>query len=243
MKTVFLPRQIPGFLSFLCIATLTFTSCNEKGAFIPSNNQITSIETLRSLVNNFNNELHQNFGVATPTIKKGVLAQGLLKSASILDKHGNPAFVFILETLNEEGITKEIKFDFGLDKAMDLELPEIIENAQIAFLGNQLIIQDLNNKNEQNLFVQYENDVVNKTPLIQTISGAYLGVQTSGNSLGLLSEGCDCDCEPCSGDGCRSLSCSCTTKDDCGGGGCSITCRSGNNAVCEDNCNGGGAQQ
>lgn len=221
------------FLSALCISLFMITyACNKERIPETTSNPDFNEALLKNLVEEYNKALFQRFGVNTPNIKKGFLAKGSLRSNLIKDRNGQPSLVFLFQETNESGNIKNTKFDFGLDER--IEFPEKIEKAQVTFIGNQLIINNFDSNEQINLFVKYKEEVVNKTPSIQTIEGAYLGIQRGGEGELDLRANCDCYCDPCEpGQPCGDESCSCTSV--CGGG-CSKTCRSGYNAICKDNC-------
>lgn len=141
----------------------------------------------------------------------------------------NKHTLYILEivfTSNErKGLREKVLFTVNRDEALDF--PKEIKNAFIVFLNNQLVVKDLDSDFAYNFFVPLETGVSNKTPEIETESVVSLGISNYDESK---APGCICYCQSCFI--CPSDGCSCSSN--CNG--CSVSCRSGNNAVCSNTC-------
>lgn len=222
--------------SLLLVIIISFCT-TAKDTDISPNTEEFDVRLIENLVADYNKQNLKTYGNNMPFIKKAFLTKGLLESDQLKKEEGQLFQAFIFSESDEKGIVnKKTKFEFGLDAAA--EIPKKIKNAQIAFIGNQLIIRDLDNNFQINLFVKSTKHPVNKTPSINTIEGAYLGIEAVPDleSRTILS-GCTCTCVACAPPpaNCGSAECDCG----CSTSFCSITCRDNYNATCKSS---GGCQ-
>ena len=130
---------------------------------------------INNLVKDYNKSLFEKFGVNTPSIQKGKVYNGFLESNTLEEAEGL-FLAFLLTEIDKNGNeTKITRFDFGLDNKIDF--PNEIKNANVIFIGNQLIINDIDKNTWINLFVQNDDETKNITPSIETINGRYLGIE------------------------------------------------------------------
>lgn len=214
---------------YLLLIGILLSCTKEKDNNVPLP-EVPTKNITTNLVSDFNKQLIEQFGVNVPSIKKGFEANGLLKAEiSERKKDGHLFLALLFEEFEEDkDSTKSIKFNFGLDEY--IKFPKEIKNSQIIFIGNQLIIKDLDKGEAVNLLVKPNKNTLNKTPLIETIEGAYLAIQNVLSQEEKADPSCDCSCDACSpGSPCGTGSCSCS----CGDSSCSVTCRDAYEATCE----------
>lgn len=134
--------------------------------------------------------------------------------------------------LNEKKV--ELVFDVGLDFG-EIDFPQHISNASIAFLGNQLIVRDLDTGFNQSFFVEDSEDRLNPAPKIETetVVSLRLGLFEEGVAKSRI--GCSCYCTKCPT---PSHACirQCSCESPCGTS-CVIRCNRYTDARCPDLCN------
>ena len=213
-----------GFCITLMVACSQDESLTEE-----SPAPLISQEEIASLLNEYNTKLASVYEGGIPSIINGFTATGELEIALMNDHEDNPALAYLFHQKDPEGsVISRRRFDFGLE--MPIEIPAVIEEAQIVFIGNQLIVIDLKSRNQTNFFVQSNPSVQNKTPDIRTISGNYLGTETVEGITKTFNRLCLCRCLRCSNpDICGTESCECS----CGGSACTTTCRDNYEATCK----------
>lgn len=164
-------------LSFLLLTGIvsSCTTAKDVEDTTPRKEKFTG-RIAENLVAEYNLELLKKYGNEIPFIEKGFVKKGFLESAQMKKSNGRLFQAFMFTEFDDKGfIVKKTRFDFGLDEAV--EIPKEIKNAQVLFVGNQLIINNLDNDYQVNLFVKVDQDAINKSPLVQTIEGSYLGIE------------------------------------------------------------------
>jgi len=220
-------KKLVMYSAFIIVCFGIVFACvkQEEGSLSPSIRLLDE-----ALATNLVKEYNQNLSRNAFSIRKAFFAKGVLESKELKDENGQLFQAFLLTTFDKAGKIKKVtKFDYGLYDS--IEIPEEIKNAFVVFIGNQLIIRNLDTGYQINLFVPVSKDTSNKTPFVKTVEGIYLGIETvseiekANASLG----SCSCACNKCEPFGpCGSAECSCT----CNGDGCSKVCRDGYDAVC-----------
>jgi hypothetical protein len=224
-------------LIYLTLLSVFIISCDQEKSSIATNDNIVEFNA-NELLTQYNNELTEKWGVAVPELKKGIHSVGELQfEMKRKESDGRPYASFLFSGdfgWDGEGIQFR-KFDFGLTEK--LEFPEKIDNAEILFLGNQLIIQNPKDGSYLNLYV--DNGKVNKTAHMNSIEGFMLRTVEGTGIDSLRSGTCDCDCKQCplGHPNCpATVSCSCSCAGVCS---CSTECSGNNYAECTCNCGGG----
>lgn len=216
----------PFFISFVFLLNI---SCSKETNNIEAS--LITEEVSNELVTEYNQALFNKFGLVIPEIQKGFSTNGTLESELRQDGKDSYLILMFREKGEDGSITKTTKFDFGLDQK--IAFPKSIENAKIIFIGNQLIIKDIQSDFSMNFFVKTDAKTVNKVSSIKTIDGRYLGIESVPNGITLRSAGkCICSCTACpAGSSCGTASCSCASCTSC-----SVSCRDRYEATCSDNC-------
>jgi len=123
------------------------------------------------------------------------------------------------------------KYDFQYSREMGkIKMPSKIEKGQVTYVGDNLVIQDLNRQETYTFLVEtFQNRFEETNPYL----GIGLGSQIFEDKPSLLSaaKSCSCDCKQCFGNcefNCGSATASCS----CDGNTQSKTCRACYNAEC-----------
>lgn len=132
-----------------------------------------------ALIEDYNNVLKESYGSDVPAIKKGMTAVGMIiTKEEILNGVASTIIKARIEH-NAPTLPEYVTFKIVLDDPY--ELPIMIERARIVYIGNQLIIDDLNTNEAINFFV-VSRKTHNKTPHIKTMATKMISVK-KGNSV------------------------------------------------------------
>ena len=128
-----------------------------------------------------------------------------------------------------EDIYRKYQFQYKMD-AGKIDLPEAIANGRTIYLGDNLVVQDIQNgKNYLFIVEGFENRIPELKPTIHGI-GITSVIFDNEESLANATGTCSCSCKQCSfcDWNCGTASASCS----CGGSSQSSTCRDCYNAEC-----------
>lgn len=201
------------FQFFVCL--FVFSSC-EDAQDISKNTFITQ-EALRKAVQVYNQSLSTGDH------------RGLILEGNIEISHFESEDFYLEFLVSNSNLFR--KYDFQYSKDMgEIKMPSRIEHGQVTYLGDNLVIQDLD-KQETYVFVveTFQNRIDGSNPYL----GIGIGSQIYKDKISLRSSSgsCSCDCKKCFGNcefNCGSATASCS----CGGNTQSKTCRSCYNAEC-----------
>ncbi len=140
-------------------------------------NETTTIneDVALQLVQSYNKELKGAYGANVPEIKKGIMSKGELDIMYVEGPHEETIMIarFMEDSQPENKCTI---FKISVEKHK--WLPEEIKEGRIVYIGNQLIIKDLNSNKEINFFLPSDT-VINKTPYLETVKAKMINVKRS----------------------------------------------------------------
>ncbi len=203
----------------LLVMTLVVLSSCDKGQDIQKNSFLQR-ETLEEAVKSYNESL--SLGQ-----HEGIIIEGTVEINHLVPEDSED---FYLEFLVSNSRYFR-KYDFQYSKANGrIKMPSKIEKGQVTFLGDNLVVQDLENQETYVFLVEtFENRINGTSPYL----GIGLGSQIYQDKMSLRKSAgnCSCSCKKCSFDcefNCGAYQASCS----CGENSESIACRQCYNASC-----------
>ena len=207
------------FLFSFSIFTYLIFSCST------SENMEISNSVFRERID-FSEALKEYNSTRSSTQHEGVIIRGKIK----IDKLTKDNEEILLFRVSGNKVFR--KYQFQYDKGAESpELPDVIQDGEVVYLGDNLIISDINSHNYYAFVVlDYKVRVTELTPMYG--NGLISVVFSNGDALDSAGASCTCDCTwcgfNCEGAHCGTSSASCS----CGGDSQSVTCRSCYNAAC-----------
>ncbi|MEM7367340.1 MAG: hypothetical protein AAF587_01995 [Bacteroidota bacterium] len=231
MKTI--AFRISLILSLLGIVF----ACTQESVIDRVASEKVDSDYLMNLVEEYNLALIRKYGLGyvneLPRIKKAFFKKGILSSKLMEDEEGRLGLTFLFEEKNRgKEEFQATRFHVGLEESM--KFPKKLEQAEIAFLENQLIIRDGQHHVLTSFLVPTQNALSQRSSNIPTHDAWSLAIEDIQSPELMLFAYCTCSCPSCApGKPCNATSCSCSSG--CGGG-CSVTCGPKSTAVCVDSC-------
>lgn len=201
--------------NFLLVLLLSAVFPCEK-AYEIKKNTFLELETLKKAVQKYNESLHQGN-------HEGIIIEGTVEISHLESDDFHLVFL-----VSNSRVYR--KYDFQYSREMGkIEMPNEIKKGQVTYLGDNLVIQDLDKRETYTFLVEtFQNRFEETNPYL----GIGLGSQIFEDKSSLLSaaKSCSCDCKPCSDCNlnCGSVIASCS----CDGNSQSKTCSTCYNAAC-----------
>lgn len=219
-----------NLLFILLAAMAVLTSCiKEEQSDFPYNQQATSQMVAQS------NERHNR---QPDEVGYGFSGEGSLVSKRIQETYEGVDYDFLSlqYTGDRLGKTEQFyAFDIGLDFG-EVKFPDLIANVSITYLGNQLIVRDLDSDFVMNFFVRVTEESENVTPKLEPVFVSSLRVVHEEEGFEKRLVGCSCFCVklpnnvPSRSRHCECESHRCDSKCEVSCSGASVV------AVCHENC-------
>lgn len=128
-----------------------------------------------ALIQAYTEELQDAYGQRILPLRHGISGWGEL-STKVAPEGDLWLIDLLFEPVRlENGQTQNFRFTVGLEQQLDF--PPALDKAHLTFIGNQLIIQDMESDLLLNFLIQYDPEIKNKMPGLPTINGTYLRVE------------------------------------------------------------------
>lgn len=158
-----------NLISLITLFCLSFMlSCNQG----PSYNKVKYSDT--DLLSTYQQELTGIYGDNIPKIKLGFAAEGKV-AISYTERRDKLMHIIDFEGYTYEKDPKHAQFEIYVTEKQNL--PENIAKAKIVYLGNQLILEDLESELLINFFSESYLHPQNKAPQLTTILTPGIGVR------------------------------------------------------------------
>ena len=206
---------------FLILFSLFIVSCQDNAEPIGVESTELSASEIGNLVARSNTRFPPNH------LTKSFAKRGEVEIFTALEETTQQPFARIAFSPNDN--SNFVSFEIRLSE--EVRLPEIIKTAEVVYLQDQILIVDQRTGGSYSFFVDGENRQ-DKFPAVQPNYSSMLKISVTQDKVGfnLKSASCTCDCYPCRGSFCSTISASCS----CGGNGQSVTCNTEHNAQCSD---------
>ncbi len=219
-------------LLFILLAAMTVaTSCTKETATdFPYNEQATAQMVAHT---------NERSAAEPADISYSFSGRGMIVAKQLQETYEGVTYDFLSLQYTGSRLGKEDQsYAFDIDLGFgEVKFPGFIANAYISFLGNQLIIRDMNSDFTINFFVQETEDSQNLAPKLQpeVVSGIRIVHEDEG--FNKRASGCSCFCQNLPNSGpvpSSKRSCDCKSKCE---NSCSASCHGARQiARCDDLC-------
>ena len=214
----------------LPFALLVFTACEKEQASFPYNEAYA--QQMAAQTNTI-------YGLETQDISSAFTGEGSIVAKLLQETYEGETYDFLsLQYTGTRNGAENVLIAFDIDLRFgDFKFPEHISNAQVTFLGNQLLVRNLDTDYSMNFFVKEGPESENAFPKLEPQRISSLRIVHEEEGFDKRQYGCICFCSQMpfavSPGG---KACDCKSKN-CGNS-CSVSCDGDPRAlaVCIDHC-------